>query len=248
METDTAKPMGSLLPGIVDQSLPEMASPPPSTTPSTNLDLKSLPSRLDDGTMDLLREIVNSPLPASQHCDDEHFARCMKALDILPRRRDDEIGGQLKFGIYKRHLSGFSNDALSWLVADATRTLDWFPTPSQCLTILRAWPNRELAARRRDKAIVMIDGEMQARLRDALAVLARRGMDQDGIDTLPDRWKAIAAEKGYLWSWPDGRYSIRHDIEVAEVAERERIKAANAAMFAEWDAINTRLADERSAA
>lgn len=246
METATTKPLGALLPGIVDQAIAPMASPPPSTTRLTDLDLTRLPRRLDDGTMATLREIANSPLPPAQHCDDEHFARCMKALDILPRRRDDEIGGQLKFGIYKRHLGGFSNDAMSWLVSEATRTMDWFPTPAQCLTVLRAWPNRDVAAARRDVAQSRIQQENQSRLEDALDRLGKRQGDQAWIDVLPEQWKAIAAERCFLWAWPDGRYTVRHAIEMMPPEQQEQIRAENAAMFAEWETIAAALEAERS--
>ena len=82
--------------------------------------------------------------------------------------------------------------------------------------------------------VARIGREERLRFTDAMADLERRALDQTAIDALPEKWKAIAAEKCFLWRWPDGRFTRRADMERlsedAQAAERERL----AAMFAEW--------------
>ena len=205
---ETAKPIGALLPGIADQPA-STALQPPSMTSLASLDLASLPRRLDDQTLALVRELANSPLPVQQHCDDDTFARCMKSMDILPRKQDDALGGKLKVGIYRRHLSGFSNEAMIYLASEATKTCHWFPTVAECLDILRAWPNREVATSRREKAVTLVRWEMQARMDEWIARLADKAMCQAEIDEAPERWRMVAEARGYLFVCGDGSHLLR---------------------------------------
>ena len=249
--TETAKPLGSLLPGIVDQDLPPMAYPPPSTTPLTDLDLETLPKRLDDTTLALVMELSDSPLPAPQTCDDEHFAKCMKCLDILPRRRDDELTGKVKFGIYARHLRSFPNEALTYLAHEATKTCQWFPTPADCLKILRAYPNRDVAKTRRTRARLLVEQELQARIGEARQALNDQVMGQDQIDALPDRWKSQFECETLLWRWPDGRYTARtprHVVDAMQPDELEAMQASNRKMFEQWEQMAAGIAANKAGA
>lgn len=158
--------------------------------------------------MAMLREIRDSPLPAFVSCDDDAFAKCMKLMDILPRRQDDQLTGKLRFALYKRHLSGFSNEALAYLANKATAELHWFPLPVECLSILKAWPNATRDAERKEKAGHLIQWENQARMEDALRELAARTLSQADVDALTDMTKRVAAEKGYVRLLKDGSYRL----------------------------------------
>ena len=233
MTEPTAKPMGALLPGIVDSQTGVTASPEPLTTPAALMDLTTLPARIDDETMGLLREIATAALPTPVSCDDEHFARCMKSLDILPRRADD-TGGPLRLKLYRRKLGGFENGALSFLVDRGLERFQFFPSIKECLDLLRAFPNRDRDAGRRGHAKSLIEREQQHRLHDAILAMRRREFSQTEIDALPAKWKQIAAEKMLLWAWPDGRFTVRRNVEAMDAdeaeAERERVRA----MMDEW--------------
>lgn len=178
--------------------------------------------------LEAVTELANSALPAEQSCDRAHFDQCLKAIDILPRRQVDAIGGDLQLKLYRKHLGGFSNDALSYLTSEATKTCMWFPTIAECLKILSAWPNRDRDAGRREKARVLCRNELQARMNDVLARLERRELEQEEIDGLPERVKLVAAEKGFLFALNDGRFFIRGDSRtMAEdecEAQRERVR------------------------
>lgn len=237
METTTAKPMGALLPGIVDRPIGATVSLAPSMTNLNALALSSLPDRLDDTVLGMLRELVNSPLPAPQSCDEQHFAKCLALIDILPRRQDDQLTGKAKFALYRRILGGFSNEAISYLAEQATSKCHWFPTPAECLEILRSWPNRQREGENRDKARHLIQREMNARMDEAVEALGTRKVPQEAIDAMPTAWKRRAAEKCFLWAWPDGRFTVRRDLSAMtpEAADAER--EAVATMLAQWEQI-----------
>ena len=237
METETLKPMGALLPGIVDQSIAATASSGPLTKPSDVLDLDSLTGRIDDATIGVLAQIADAPLPAPERADDDHFAKCLRSMAILPYRADDETSGKLRHRLYAAKLQGYSNEALSFLVSKALDQCQWFPTIAECLAILRTWPNRDVADARRRKADYLIGWEWQKRMDEAMESLAARTMPQGEIDGLPAKWKRIAADKGYLWAWPDGRFTSRVDVLSLPEDEREAERERNKAMFAEWEAI-----------
>lgn len=204
---EISKPIGALLPGIASQTA-GTASPARSTAPQDLMDLSSLPARLDDSTLTILREIASSPLPAQQHCDEEHFGRCMKSLDILPRRADDN-GGRLRFKLYQAKLGGYSNDALSYLVSKGLEEFHFFPSIAECLKVLAGFPNRDIASGRREKAKTLITWEMQARMEEWLARLADKAMCQAEIDMASERWRNVAEAKGYLFVCGDGSHMLR---------------------------------------
>lgn len=246
MEAQTeAKPMGALLPGIVDPGMGGTVSSGPLTKPSQVLDLENLPKRLDDRTLALLKEISDSPLPAPVRADDEHFAKCLRSMAILPGRKEDEISGKLRHKLYSAKLQSFSNEALSYLVSKVLDQCQWFPSIAECLAILRTWPSREVAEQRQSKANVLFQAEMQTRLNEALQQLSTRSLDQAAIDAMPVKTKRIAAEKGYLWAWPDGRFTVRVDILALSPEQQEAEREKNRAMLAEWARIEASQSEER---
>jgi hypothetical protein len=166
---------------------------------------------MDDATMALLREVRESPLSVDHPCDDDWFAMCMKAMDILPRRQDDQVGGRMRFAMYKRHLRDFSNEAMSYLSGEATKACHWFPTIAECFEILKAWPNRTRDTDRKGKAEYLIRKESQARMEGALELLRQRAMPQADVDALPDFWKRVADDKGFLRKLTDGTFRVWPD-------------------------------------
>ena len=175
------------------------------------LDLAALPDRLDDATLADLRAIAAAPPPAPQRSTDEHFSSCMKALDILPRRAADEMGGKLQYKLYRRMLGGYSDGALSYLVEAALARCAWFPTIAECMDLLRAFPNAEVHAARRDKAIGLHQREMQHRQDAIIARLERRELSDTQIASLPEHIQRIGWTKGLLWKFKDGTFTVRPD-------------------------------------
>lgn len=161
--------------------------------------------RLDDRRMAELEAVANAPLPRPVPCDPAHFAKCMRSLSLLPSRADDETKGELRLAIYQRMLGNHPNAAISYLVERALSELNWFPSPKQCLDILADWrePISE-ARRRRDLAINLIGREKRLRFEEAMAALERRELTVADLEALPQRWKLIAVERGYLRDTHEG--------------------------------------------
>lgn len=159
-------------------------------------------------------------------------------MDLLPRRHDDGLTGELRFKLYQAKLGHVSAAGMSFLTSVALERCDWFPSIAQCLAILAEWSGENIGVKRREQAAFLVAREMQQRLDEALAAMKRREIDQSGIDDLPDHWKRIAAEKGYLWRWPDGRFTVKPDADAMSEDERAAHRAEVAAMMAEWDRIS----------
>jgi hypothetical protein len=176
-----------------------------------SLDLMTLPDRLDDTMLARVEAIAAAPLPALQSCDEVHFGRTLRAMaSALPRRASDEVSGELMLKVYQGRLGGYSRQAMTYLFNHAIDTCRWFPTVAECLEILSRWERSDEHSRRRDLARRAVANEKETRLREALMTLAAREMPQEQIDCLPEYWRKIAEERGYL-KRADGKFVIRHE-------------------------------------
>ena len=117
------------------------------------LDLTNLPERLDDQTLAELATIADCPLPEPLPCSDEHFSRVLRMmLAVLPRRRADELDGELFVTAYERGLRDHPRDAIDFMCDEAIRRCKWFPTVAECVEIISEWVRNDAAARRREAA------------------------------------------------------------------------------------------------
>lgn len=158
-----------------------------------------------------MEAIAGAPPPSIPCCDDDHFEKSMRALAILPGRAEDDVRGELRFAIYRKLLGKYSKAAFSHLVETALSTLDWFPTPKQCLEILSDWREHDLVEHkhRTTMAASAVRQEKQARLADIMGALDRLALDQAAIDALPQQVREIGAERGFLRLHDDGVYRAR---------------------------------------
>lgn len=155
--------------------------------------------------------LASSSPPIIPPCDADHFEKSMRALAILPRRNEDDVRGELMFAIYRRMLGHFSKAAISHLVETSLETLDWFPTPKQCLEILADWRCHETVVHKYQSTMAAsaARNERQARLNDVMLALDRRELDQGQIDALPMQYRVVGAERGFLRLHDDGVYRAR---------------------------------------
>lgn len=126
----------------------------------------------------------------------------------LPSRSQDEEGGKMRVAVYSRILGEFTNHALTFMARRACETLDWFPTPRQCLDILREYrqPNTE-----RSHARALLHQFAQQQFEAFMERLREREASMTEIDAVPDQWRRIAVERGYLRYAKSGGYEIRHE-------------------------------------
>lgn len=238
METE-AQLINEALPAVVGNATTETDSPAPSTTLAdfTSIDLTNLPKRLTDTQLAQVQRVASLPLPQSSPSSDRHYLQCMRGLDILPRRAEDGLSGKLRLNLYRAKLGGFSEAALSHLVDKGLEQFKFFPTISECMTFLRHWPNAEIAKQVRSKARAVAEAEWQARMDDALNLMSKRELTDWDVEKLPEQWKLVAETRGYLWAWPNGRYTVRKDTERMTDDERSTVRAEIADMRRQWDEI-----------
>lgn len=194
--------------------------------------------------LEMVRTISSSPALVDAPCPDDHFLKSMRAMSMLPRRADDDLTGELRVAMYQRKLGKMPAAAISFLVSEALGRCEWFPSIAECLRIIEGWPGVGVGERRREKAAWLVQRELNARLDEIVARLAKRDMTQDEIDALPEAAKLVGAEKCYLWAWPDGRFTVRPDISRMSEEDAEAERAKNRAMMDEWAAIRAASAGE----
>lgn len=175
------------------------------TTPSQ----PSPMARLDNRQLAHLVAVANSPLPVLPACEPAEFIKLMRSLTVLPSRGDDERKGKLRLSIYHRLIGRHPREAIAFMVERVLTTLEWFPSPKQCLDILAGWSRRDDAVSDRDRAARHVRHEVRARFDALMLMLDRRELDQAAIDKLPLAIRDIAAERGFLRRHDDGVYRAR---------------------------------------
>jgi len=136
----------------------------------------------------------------------------MRTLSTMNSRVDDDDTGKLRSAVLRRVIGHYPREAIAYMVERAITTLDWFPSPKQCLDILAGWKRNDGAVQRQASATRMVRAERQARFDDIMRALERRELDQAAIDALPPRMREIGAERGFLRRHDDGAYRVRADV------------------------------------
>lgn len=198
--------------------------------------------------LEMVRNISNSPPLREGPCSEKHFLRCMKSLAILPRRADDLEKAELRSKLYYAKLGHIPDAGWSYLTSAALDRCDWFPTIAECQRIIGGWSQMGVGEERRRQARHLVQREMNARMDEAVARLATRAVPQDEIDAMPEQWKRVAAEKCFLWAWPDGRFTVRKDVRTLPPEEQDTEREIVAVMMAEWDRIKAAQADREGEA
>ena len=129
-----------------------------------DLDLESLPERLDDTQMAAVKKIADAPLPSLPPCGDRHLLQCLRGmLAVLPRQNSDDVAGELFVEMYRRQLGEHPADAITYMVDQSTRNCRRFPTIAECLEILSGWRRWDADTMRRQAAHVRYYREKAAR-------------------------------------------------------------------------------------
>jgi len=192
-----------------------MRSPAPSTETSseqwTLTSLRSLPARLGDTTIASLEVVASSPLPAHEPCPQLHFDKCLALMNAsLPRRQQEGLAGDLFVRTYHRMLGHLTREAISFIAEESIATCKWFPTVAECLEIAKRFTQPPHPFRAvRDMARGLITREKEQRFKDAREKVEAGEMTDAEITALPDRWKGMLTEAGYLWALRDGTHTRR---------------------------------------
>lgn len=155
-------------------------------------------------------EETGEPVPTASV---EQISRHLEFLAAtLPSKNVDDTTGKMRFSVYYRMLSGYSDRALAYMSRKVCERHDWFPTPHQCLEILEGYhepPSPQATA------LAYCRHFWAERLDNFLDTLKAGTCLQEMIDGVPDQWRRIAAEQGYLRRMPDGSYVVRNRVQIS---------------------------------
>ncbi len=226
----TAKPIGEILPAVVDrEGQPQTDLLQQSTIELRSLDLAALPARLDDTMLAKMRELAVAPIPPLKSFDEGVFFEKIAVLQAnLPHRAADEVSGAVRAETYWRVLGGRPAIAIEHMVAAALKRCQWFPTIRECEALLDEWVRNDGWSRKRAAVGQIVEREVRLRFEGVMDALERRAMSQAEIDALPRRYKLIAVERGTLRALNDGSYVAWPDASMMGEdelqAHRERVQ------------------------
>jgi hypothetical protein len=133
-------------------------------------------------------------------------ARILKRLEyldaMLPRRGQDEQGGELRTSALVTMLMGYTDDALAFMVSEACRQFNWFPTAKQLLDILAEY---RAPVSEQETALIGCQRFADAAFATWLANIA----EGQPIGDVPEQWCRIAVERGTMRRLSDGSYVTR---------------------------------------
>lgn len=146
---------------------------------------------------------INDNVPATARQLAKHLAFVEATL---PSKNVDGETGQMRTAVYTSLLADYSDGALAFMARKACATLDWFPTPKQCIDILSQY-----RAPRSDKetALALCHSFAQRRFEEFIWSLETGKATNDAILAVPDQWRRIAIERCLLRAMPDGSFVIR---------------------------------------
>lgn len=157
-----------------------------------------------DAECNALREWAQStPIDRAPAATVDQLAKHLEFMAAaLPSKGLDEQTGKKKAAVYASLLGGQPNEALAYMARTACMTLDWFPTPRQCLDIIA------------DYRPPVSDQEIAIRLcQDYTANQFDRWIanlsDGQPVGDVPEQWKRIAVEQGAMKRLSDGSYVSR---------------------------------------
>lgn len=166
-----------------------------------DLDLDSLPERLDDLTLAEVEKVAATPLPGLPICDDRTFGQILRMmLAALPRRQADDISGELFVAAYERQLGHMSKPQAEYMMDKALRTCRWFPTIAECLELACDWTRRDEAIIRQVKARRLAEREHSERQQDRFTwkLEMMEPITQARIDAMPEELQCLGIKCGSL--------------------------------------------------
>ena len=139
------------------------------------------------------------PPPASQ----EQLTRHLEFMHAaLPSQQKDAETGRKRAAVYASLLAGNSDEALAFMARTACATLDWFPTPRQCLDLLAKYQRPPAP---QTEALRLCQQFTQAQFEGWL----ERVRGGDHVGDAPPQWLRIAVERDVLRQMDNGTYVSR---------------------------------------
>jgi hypothetical protein len=151
----------------------------------------------------MLREWAqNTPVEYYAATTDQLAKHLSFMAAALPSKGLDEMSGKMKVAVYASLLGGHTNEALAFMARRACQTLDWFPTPRQCLDLLAEYrpPTSD-----QERALALCQDYSTDKFNRWMTNLS----EGQPIGDVPEQWMRIAVEQGAMRRLADGRYVSR---------------------------------------
>lgn len=141
---------------------------------------------------------------------DQIFRHLEFLASALPSKAVGDEAGRKRFAVYVSMLQGFSDEALSHMARRACETLDWFPTPHQCIDLAKEFRPPTSAS---TFAIAACNRFDQSSFEGWIATI---GLDEPNL-AVPAHWIEIALTRNLLRRMDDGSVvsRARHNAERA---------------------------------
>lgn len=188
--------------------------------------MAGLPERLDDSALALVDAMAALPIPSQLPASERTIAGALKAMNVLPRRKDDDVMGETRVRIYAALLWSYPDEALSFLWKTAVVECRFFPTPGECIAILNRWTRSDDAVTLHQQAKHRASKERQARFDEARLRLRRTcwgitcgDVTDEEIANWPEAWLRIFETEGWLRRREDGSHFLLIQAAPAETTE-----------------------------
>lgn len=140
------------------------------------------------------------PRPAASQ---EQLAKHLSFMAAaLPSKNVDDLTGKMRTAVYANLLGSYCNEALAFMARKACMTLDWFPTPRQCLDLIAEY-RPPISAQ--ETALRLCQDYTGNQFDRWLANLA----DGQPIGDVPEHWLRIAVERGHMRRLESGAFVSR---------------------------------------
>lgn len=180
-------------------------SPPPCVKQVNGSIAVDLPQTTEEARS--LRAWAETYVEQRVNATPEQIVKHLTAMSAtLPSRSVDIDAGKTRVAVYTKFLLEWPNEALAYMSRRACAEMDWFPTPKQCLDLLKCWT---APAGLRDRAFRYCDQFWQMRHDEWIARLAGDDASPDDLTGVPANWLSIAEERGLLRRMDDGSFVIR---------------------------------------
>lgn len=135
----------------------------PSTAASTLAMLQAITGPMTNDQFGQVQAIAKASLPSLPGTGEKAFGEAMKLLDTLPRRKDDEDSGEVRYRVYRRCLAHIPAPQLWWTVEEALKSCRFYPSVKELLDLSAKWARRDEAVDAQRLARQLVNRELNRR-------------------------------------------------------------------------------------
>lgn len=161
--------------------------------------LKALPNSLTDEQFEQVKAIAKADVPPLPAIGPKAMTEALTMLDSsLPRRSTDTASGELRLRAYRQCLSHLRAEQMWWTVQQAIKSCRFFPTVKELLDIAEGWERRDEATEAHRLAKLLVNREVNRRLREQSRKPPPPPLTQEAVDAMPQELRSMGLKLGHL--------------------------------------------------